>query len=375
MVRLLLQGAQEFSTAVPAAASGPGLPIPHRPDELAEHYDLTLSHPTIDMPQFAAFERFLAAAAARRGLSCALIHDGILQEATQRLVTGSLTIGFHLDYYALWHVGNDPYARLAQAVQDAGGVTVNAPSRARIFTDKAVAHAEFVRHGLGVPETRLIRPWHPASCSTATADSPWYVKPANGFGGRGVVRTNASELATLVAGLREKDPGETWLVQREVTTPTLLCEDDSVRPAYWRVLYCFGDVLPFWWSSYSSEHNRLSYRQVTAAEQRRYHLKPLESFVEDIARLSGLEWFSTEICLSTGDEPSNYRLRGADGRVRPLVAIDYINDQCDVDVQSRWPGGPPDAVVQYLAERFVELAWHERQGQTGEHVLHFRRAA
>jgi hypothetical protein len=49
-------------------------------------------------------------------------------------------------------------------------------------------------------------------------------------------------------------------------------------------------------------------------------------------------------------------LRGADGLDRPLVVIDYVNDQCDVDVQSRCPGAPPDAIVAHLAERFAETA-------------------
>jgi hypothetical protein len=43
------------------------------------------------------------------------------------------------------------------------------------------------------------------------------------------------------------------------------------------------------------------------------------------------------------------------------VAIDYINDQCDVDVQSRWPGAPPDAIVRQVAERFADAAWSYRQ--------------
>src|SRR5579872_1466363 len=93
-----------------------GLTVPGSPGELASHYDLTTCHPAVDAQPFASFDRWLARAAAEHGLTCALIHDGVVHEAVQRLADGRLTIGFHLDYYALWHVADDPYARLALAV-------------------------------------------------------------------------------------------------------------------------------------------------------------------------------------------------------------------------------------------------------------------
>src|SRR5262249_318278 len=154
---------------------------------------------------------------------------------------------------ALWHVADDPYARLAQAVEDAGGRSVNPPARSRTFTDKAAGHAELTRCGLGVPETVLLRPWAPARPLTAAEwtrlglDEPGaevFVKPANGFGGRGVVRTDAGGLPGVLTGLRGQYPGETLLVQRAVRCPRLPCDDGGERPAYWRVLYCLGGLLP-----------------------------------------------------------------------------------------------------------------------------------
>ncbi len=140
------------------------MPVPQRPEELVGHYDLTISHPEIEAVTYAAFERWLARAATRLGLSCALIHEGIVREAIRRLARGELSVGYHLDYHALWHRPDDPYARLAEAIQDAGGWPVNAPARSRAFTDKAAVHAELLRAGLGVPPTLIIRP--------AAADRP-----------------------------------------------------------------------------------------------------------------------------------------------------------------------------------------------------------
>src|SRR5262245_28750008 len=71
--------------------------VPARPEDLLPHYDVTVSQPSPDRPQFQAFIRWLAEEAGRRGLSCALLHDGVIQEATRRLAAGALTVGYHLD--------------------------------------------------------------------------------------------------------------------------------------------------------------------------------------------------------------------------------------------------------------------------------------
>src|SRR5262249_27709226 len=115
--------------------AGAGPQVPQRPEDLAAHYDLTISHPRADFHRFAPLDCWLAQAAAAHGLSCAVLHEGTAAEAIRRLEAGRLRVGYHLDYFALWHVSGDLYARLSLAVQDAGGRPVNAPARARAFTD------------------------------------------------------------------------------------------------------------------------------------------------------------------------------------------------------------------------------------------------
>jgi hypothetical protein len=353
--------------------SGVPIPVPASPADLAAHYDLTISHPQVGKPQFASFERWLAGAGARLALSCAHLHEGVVREAIRRLGTGELTIGFHLDYEALWHPDDDPYAQLAFAVQDAGGHPVNLPARAKAFTDKSAAHAELVRNGLGVPPTVLLRPWAPdrpltpAERRLLRLDEPGarvYVKPANGFSGRGVVRVDWTDpigLTAAVASARNYDRSDAYLIQREVCPPTLV--DDSGRPcpAYWRVLSCLGELIPFWWAPQEQVgHGKPSYHPLAPAEVRRLGLGPVLDYVRTLGRLSGLEWFSTELCLSTGPEASRFTVRGPGGQAWPVVAIDYLNDQCDVDVASRWAGAVPDEVVRRLAWRFAEAAWAVR---------------
>src|SRR5262249_3623573 len=108
------------------------------------------------------------------------------------------------------------------------------------------------------------------------------------------------------------------------------------------------------------------------AEVRRLGLDSVLDYAADLAQLCGLDWFSTELCLGDRNEPSRYDVRPAAlGAAFPVVAVDYVNDQCDVDVQSRWPGAPPDDVVRHVAERFAEEAWRLRR-PSAEDVIALR---
>lgn len=351
--------------------------IPKVPENLAYHYDLTLSHPETDMVCFKAFEGWLAEEAASRGLSCALIHDRIVREAINRLEQGRLSIGYHLDYYALWHIEHDPYAGLAHAVEASGGKSVNTPHRSRQFTNKAFAHAVLQQSGLGVPATLLVEPGADLSLKAEEimqalpSGSCLYAKPANGFGSQGVVKVekpDAPRLITAIQAAQQINPQDTVLIQHEIQPPRLECTDGIARSAYWRILYCLGEIVPFWWSKRESEHGKLSYRPLHSEEIARHGLQPVLEYAADLADLCQLNWFSTEVCLSTGEESSKHQVQGSDGRAWPVLAIDYVNDQCDVDVQSRWPGAPPDAVVKQFAARFAEAALKQKQ------LLRFRSA-
>ena len=371
-MRLVYEDAEDLAAEESLAGLGK-MPAPSRPEELAAHYDLTISHPEADSVTYAAFERWLATEAKALGLSCALIHDGAVREVICRLSAGEMTVGFHLDYHALWHRSDDLYARLAEAVQDSGGRPVNAPARSRLFTDKAAAHAELLRHGLGVPPTIVFRPAAAERSLTAgercslrleEPNARLYVKPANGYGGKGVTcvpGADADAFVRALAASRQHDRQDTYLVQREVRPPLVRSDDGLERPAYWRILGCLGDLIPFWWRPFDRSSGQPSYCRVSPEEIRRMRLQPVLEYARALADLSGLQWFSTELSLSDGSEPSRYQVTGADGRDRPVVAIDYLNDQCDVDVQSRWPGAPPDDVVRHVARRFAREAWRLRQ--------------
>ena len=141
------------------------------------------------------------------------------------------------------------------------------------------------------------------------------------------------------------------------------------------MLSCFGDLIPFWWKPLDLSTRQPCYRRLTPTEIRRHRLQPLLEFMRLLGDICGLRWFSTELCLSEGPETSRFTVPGADGRDRPVVAIDYVNDQCDVDVQSRWPGAPPDDVVRHVACRLAQEAWRLRQERLRPQAVAIHRVA
>jgi len=156
-------------------------------------------------------------------------------------------------------------------------------------------------------------------------------------------------------------------VQRRIRYVRLVDDAGVERPAWWRVFHVFGELVPCWWSPETSE-----YRLVSLRELWRHGLLPVVRLAAEIARVTGMAFFSTEICLA--DEPapagSEYQAGG-----RPFYVIDYVNDQCDLRVQSQCPTAPPDELVRHVAERFAEVAWRRRQGLAvdGERSLWLRR--
>ena len=280
-----MQAVQEPTTDSRRVSPVPeGPQVPHGPEDLAAYYDLTISHPQSTCPPSPLSIAGSELPPTAHGLSFALLHDGVRDEATRRLTAGAMSVGFHLDYFAEWHRPGDGYARLAEAVEDAGGRSVNPVARARAFTDKTVAHGELQRHGLGVPSALIFRAGTPARPLTLAErqrlrlddpDAGLYVKPANGCGGKGVIRTTADDFPDALAAARAQEPGA-YLVQREVRPPLLHCDDGVARPAYWRVVVCLGELTAFWWRPAASlAPGQTSYRLVSRAEFLRYRLQPL----------------------------------------------------------------------------------------------------
>jgi glutathione synthase/RimK-type ligase-like ATP-grasp enzyme len=238
-----------------------------------------------------------------------------------------------LNMHSEHHQPKEIFHRLVRLAADKGVRVIDPPDRALAAFDKSRLHGRLMTAGLQVPHTVIVPAGGVTNFTLNAADraalgSPFVIKPAMGYGRRGLVLDAASEADALRSAAEW--PDDNYLLQRRII-PTYV----DGRPAYWRVYFVFGTVWCSWWNCFTDE-----YRLVTAAERSRLKLDRLEEIISRIAALTGMEFFSTEIAETAAGD---------------LVIIDYVNDQCHMLSQTADPQkGVPDELVAAIAKRLME---------------------
>ena len=212
---------------------------------------------------------------------------------------------------------------------------LNEPSRLEIALDKAAMHHRLIECGIQVPFTIILSPtrdWTKMKIGELMRlGEPFIIKPAIGGGGVGV-EVNAKTLSDIVKA-REGKSKEKFLLQEKVL-PIHFGE----RRAWFRLFYVNSKVISCWWDDLTH-----IYERVTSEEEKVFGLERLEKETRKIAALTGLQFFSTEIAIADKET---------------YVVVDYVNDQCDMRLKSRFPDGVPDDVVDEIA---VEIARYAQE--------------
>ncbi len=107
----------------------------------------------------------------------------------------------------------------------------------------------------------------------------------------------------------------------------------DTHPAWFRLIYCAGQIFPCWWDQQTH-----IYTPLTQEEQLHFELQPLFGIMTELALVSQLELFSTEIAYTNTGE---------------FVLVDYINDPIDLRLQSKTIEGVPDQIVENIAQNLV----------------------
>jgi len=282
---------------------------------------------------------------ALRKLRCLICRDDNVRRVVRALQAGRIRIRFHLDVQADYEDPTDPYAQLGYAAKDDGAFVVNDPDAAKAAQNKAVVHYHFLRAGVPVPQTVVVRNWEPGKFKLTPQERkrlgrPFIIKPARGFGKQGVAKVARGSIREI-ARARRYDRGDDFLLQ-EFVEPAWF----GHRMGWFRVFYLLGEVILCWWDTVT-EH----YACVGLDEFQAHRLFPLPQIAHTIARCTGMNYFSTEMA-AVGNGPR-----------RRFLAIDYVNDPCDMTAQSHSHTGVPDVVVEHVAERLVEAAWQVARGQ------------
>lgn len=283
-------------------------------------------------------------------LSFFLVEPIWVADFLKKLREGAIRVHVLIDVASDAYAPDDLYFAVAQEVKKAGGRVIDDPDRAAVTAHKGRFHRMLLENGVPVPETVIVpraelEGFRLTEEVKSRVGVPFVVKPGWGGGRQGVILDGRSE-EELHRSARETPDSDSFLIQRKLTPATL---DGHV--AWFRVFHIFGEVIPCWWEPPANQ-----YQLVTPLQQRLYRLAPLKKLVRQIARISNMEFFSTEIAL-TADSG--------------FLVVDYLNTNCDMHAKSFWPTGVPDEVVRHIAWSLVEHALtiaHRRKGPFDEEL-------
>ncbi len=208
---------------------------------------------------------------------------------------------------------------------------INPHQKTRKITDKAYFHKKLFRKKFNLPRTFILERYDKCNSLLITQEDlneikiPFVIKPSIfSGGGQGVVKDGTS--IEQIQNERVKSHNEKYLIQEKIN-PTKI---DNKR-AWFRVFWAFGKVIPTWWD----DHTHI-YHPVTKEQINKYKLHQLNKITARLARIAAIDYFSTEIALT-----KDYK----------FVLIDYINDQCDMRLQSLHVDGVPDIVVNQFIDQ------------------------
>jgi hypothetical protein len=275
------------------------------------------------------FVRLLDEALRAAGRTLLQITPDNLDRSLADLASGEISFRAFLDRAS----EADPrFLPLVDWVGARGVRSINGHDQACRSCDKAAMH-EVLFANVRTPYTIVLPSFEERPTLEALDLAPlgesFSIKPAHGGGGDGVV-VGAHTIEAVLAA-RQQFPADKYLLQTQVIPIRA-----GRHPAWFRVLYCAGEIYPCWWDIRTHV-----YTPVTAAEESRHQLLPLRAITETIADVCRLGLFSTEIAKT---------------REAGLVVVDYANDPIDLRLQSRTPEGVPDDIARFVAERLADLA-------------------
>ncbi len=291
-------------------------------------------------PHDAGFVGLLEQACRERGLSVLHITPENLDAAHQALLAGEL--GFHTFMNRAADT-DTAFLKIVDWARLNGVFRINPHERETYTADKATMHLELIAKGLNTPYSIILSPFDeqpelPADLDLSPLGPAFAIKPANGGGGEGVICEATS--AEQVARPRRQFPHDKYLLQAYVTPAEI-----NGQPAWFRVIYCLGEIYASWWPPKTH-----IFRRVEPDEVVNLRLGELYDMAVRIADVSHLHLFSTEIALTP------------DGQ---FLAVDYVNDQIDLRLQSQAVDGVPDAIVRDICRRLAEFIWQKTNAQRG----------
>ena len=293
-------------------------------------YDLVMTH-KLDSDDL--FIHSVQRACAGAQLNFFLIEPLWVEAFHRALERGEVRTRALLNMHSEHHQPEEIFHRLVRLAAEQGAFVIDPPDRAQAAFDKSRLHPRLVAAGIPVPHSVIVEPLngHAVPLTSEERESlgtPFVIKPGMGYGRRGLVldATSEADLARSATAW----PDARYLFQRKIVP----AQDDGA-PLYWRAYFVFDRVWLCWWNCFTDQ-----YRQVTEKEREAFGLKAVEEMTRQIAALTSMTFFSSEMTRTEAGE---------------FVVIDYVNDQCHLLSQTSNPQiGVPDDLVVAIAQRLVE---------------------
>ncbi len=271
------------------------------------------------------------------GLTTYIVSSHNIFEVKEKILSKQLSFDFYLD--RAWDVDED-FEELGKILAKRKTHIFNPYHNVLHAIDKASMHLEFITAGINVPYSIIIPPHSEKQEIYISVDDlahlgrPFIIKPCNTTGGGMGVVTGAETLKEVlderVSYIHDK-----YILQEKIH-PAIL----EGNRAWFRCFWSFGTTIPVWWD----EQTHL-YKEMMPEELTKFRLKKLLQITKLIAKNTMLDFFSTEIVL-TGDNK--------------FIAIDYVNDQCDMRLSSLHHDGVPDNVILRIIKKMLKAVISEK---------------
>lgn len=278
------------------------------------------------------FVKIIEEKARASGLDTLTIRPTDLEEVYQKLTEQKLSFQFILDRASL---SSPQFIKLILLTQKQGTFIFDPLEKVLRSADKATMHLEFISQGILVPYTIILPPFEQLpSLDSLEVDlspvgRPFVIKPASiTGGGLGVIKNGFS--LEDVQRARQEFPQDKYLIQERIE-PKIMND----QRFWFRIFYSWGLIQACWWNDETHVYKILTEQEITD-----YCLEDLFNLMKKIQGICGLNFFSSEI------------VRDSRGR---FVVVDYVNEICDMRLQSKHYDGVPDRIVENIAQSLINF--------------------
>ncbi len=214
---------------------------------------------------------------------------------------------------------------LAPFLKKKGSIFINHPDSVKKSADRIKIHEEFLRHGIPVPATFFLT----GSENYETWESKLKSVPLQLFIYKTINQNKVGlEMHCLsdILSLKKENSAASCIIQKKISPRNL--ED---RPAWFKTLYCLGEIIPCWWHPVTHSHKVL-----TTQEADKFELREIWEITKLIKNACNLSFFSTEIVLQDNNK---------------FIVVNYAYDKPDMRRQSKFNDGLPDEIVNKVIEK------------------------